>query len=841
MPPLRPPSAPATASSADSLTLMRAQETLQRSSGDTFFGVDKAEVDRRRRVAEMESEDTQSTFREECERLQALHGRWSAVRDDELSSTQHWLEQEGVADRADYLDQFRGAHSSDLVVGYDWPAQPTRLGVPVPAVLSSSTTSASASASASASFSASGVPMAPSFAGQARPPLPSWGGGGEGKGGGEGGDDMSASVNSTAAMTMDLDASQSMDGSMDRSMGGGQSMNQSMDAASHTSTQRRAPNMTMSLGRTQQPATGNGYSMDAVYDPMRVESPATTFHQLNPLRTAGRRGRHLLAAAPMDYHPSTNLAAVNDKHRKSLRDMHQPRYAAELTAGRSGSRMYSSAEDIEQLQAGLFKNPLEDDSSEGGGASSSTSNATPATGGRRRSKPRNVKSGGRAGGGMLANATKAKRDRTASQESKGSRGTPARGGGGGGSGGGRGGQRAARVLDEDEQVAVVRIFDVVDWNKAGSVRKRDLLLALRLDAEASRLATEAGAPFIVRALLRDRQIAQEFKRLGTARTGMITLPEWVKFVQTAATSADGGGGGGGKGKKVMRDPALLTGEDPSITALRAELGDRGLRSGKREMRSLAKPSVAVARLMEAVALLFGAAPGWKTAQNLLGDEDFLPRLQVSLPLRPGIASQQGAKLVPLKLFPGEAVLRRVGREYVSSPEFRPPVFKALGGPFAALLCRWVIALVGANQRGASTALGATSGGSGGRGGGMGGMGGVGARGEVGSVARELSVIRRVFDMADVGRSGRVDMAVLAMAIRTMPDMRPFVKRSQSLRRLFLERPGGVPAAWRLPSKETKVQDPRGTGRRTVSLDELCEHLEASNAAAAVVAVEGGAT
>ena len=440
----------------------------------------------------------------------------------------------------------------------------------------------------------------------------------------------------------------------------------------------------------------------------------------------------------------------------------------------------------------------------------------------------------------MAKATKAKRERTASQASQGSRGTPGHGAGharGGGGDGGRGGQGAARVLDEDEQVAVVRIFDVVDWNKAGSVRKRDLLLALRLDAEASRLATEAGAPFIVRALLRDRQIAQEFKRLGTARTGMITLPEWVKFVQTAAISADGGGGGG-KGKKALRNPALLTGEDPSITALRAELGDRGLRNGKREMRSLAKPSVAVARLMEAVALLFGAAPGWKTAQNLLGDEDFLPRLQVSLPLRPGIASQQGAKLVPLKLFPGEAVLRRVGREYVSSPEFRPPVFKALGGPFAALLCRWVIALVGANQRGTSTALGATSGGGGGRGGGM---SGGGARGEVGSVARELSVIRRVFDMADVGRSGRVDMAVLAMAIRTMPDMRPFVKRSQSLRRLFLERPGGVPAAWRLPSKETKVQDPRGTGRRTVSLDELCEHLEASNAAAAVVAAEGGAT
>ena len=102
------------------LVMMRSQETLQRSQGDTFFGVDKAEADRLQRISEMGMEDKQSVFREECERLQGLHARWSAVRDDEEGKNQDWSAQQSAIDRAEYMAQFKGAGTSDLVVSYDW-------------------------------------------------------------------------------------------------------------------------------------------------------------------------------------------------------------------------------------------------------------------------------------------------------------------------------------------------------------------------------------------------------------------------------------------------------------------------------------------------------------------------------------------------------------------------------------------------------------------------------------------------------------------------------------------------------------------------------------------------
>ena len=125
--------------SAGELAMMNAQESLQRALGDAFFGVDKAEIDRKKRMQEMLQEDQESTFREECEHLESLHSTWTQVRDAEAARTRLWIGHGKDHDRAAYMKRFRRATTSDSVGSYDWPAtndcvisvEPSLAGTPI--------------------------------------------------------------------------------------------------------------------------------------------------------------------------------------------------------------------------------------------------------------------------------------------------------------------------------------------------------------------------------------------------------------------------------------------------------------------------------------------------------------------------------------------------------------------------------------------------------------------------------------------------------------------------------------------------------------------------------------
>ena len=107
----------------DECTMMHAQESLQHAHGDTFFGVDKDDADRRRRMAEMKLEDDASTFREECDRLNNLHARWTSANEGDARTRRARRDEEKEQDRVDYMNSFLGARSSDLAVAYQWPSQ----------------------------------------------------------------------------------------------------------------------------------------------------------------------------------------------------------------------------------------------------------------------------------------------------------------------------------------------------------------------------------------------------------------------------------------------------------------------------------------------------------------------------------------------------------------------------------------------------------------------------------------------------------------------------------------------------------------------------------------------
>ena len=88
---------------------------------DRFWGVDKAEKDRRKRMLEMENEDIQSRKREESDRLKALQDGWyreylAEKRAKDLNSARHQ-----VHTREGYLADFYSARSSDRVLDYRWP------------------------------------------------------------------------------------------------------------------------------------------------------------------------------------------------------------------------------------------------------------------------------------------------------------------------------------------------------------------------------------------------------------------------------------------------------------------------------------------------------------------------------------------------------------------------------------------------------------------------------------------------------------------------------------------------------------------------------------------------
>ena len=56
---------------------MQQEEEEQRDYGDTFWGVDRQERDRRSSLRSMEREDHASRKREAREKLAMMHGRWS--------------------------------------------------------------------------------------------------------------------------------------------------------------------------------------------------------------------------------------------------------------------------------------------------------------------------------------------------------------------------------------------------------------------------------------------------------------------------------------------------------------------------------------------------------------------------------------------------------------------------------------------------------------------------------------------------------------------------------------------------------------------------------------------
>lgn len=103
------------------------------------------------------------------------------------------------------------------------------------------------------------------------------------------------------------------------------------------------------------------------------------------------------------------------------------------------------------------------------------------------------------------------------------------------------------------------------------------------------------------------------------------MDEWLLFVQSAR---------GNKRIGVGRAPKVHPNTDGAV-AMRSLLDALRFKQNLLvELKALKEPPVLVARVLEAVTLLFGLKRGWATAKRIMADRNFLDRLQVGMATHP---------------------------------------------------------------------------------------------------------------------------------------------------------------------------------------------------------------
>ena len=98
------------------------EEERQQTSIDRFWGVDRAEIDRKRRCKEMVVQDAESRERENYERLSALHTLWLNEHRDKKRAEDLNKAREQTATREGYMSDFYRAESSHNILSYRWPS-----------------------------------------------------------------------------------------------------------------------------------------------------------------------------------------------------------------------------------------------------------------------------------------------------------------------------------------------------------------------------------------------------------------------------------------------------------------------------------------------------------------------------------------------------------------------------------------------------------------------------------------------------------------------------------------------------------------------------------------------
>jgi Ca2+-binding EF-hand superfamily protein len=98
------------------------EEERQQTSIDRFWGVDRAEIDRKRRCKEMVVQDAESRERENYERLSALHTLWLNEHRDKKRAEDLNKAREQTATREGYMSDFYRAESSQNILSYRWPS-----------------------------------------------------------------------------------------------------------------------------------------------------------------------------------------------------------------------------------------------------------------------------------------------------------------------------------------------------------------------------------------------------------------------------------------------------------------------------------------------------------------------------------------------------------------------------------------------------------------------------------------------------------------------------------------------------------------------------------------------
>lgn len=104
---------------------MQDEEVEQRNYGDSFWGVDRQERDRRKGCALMVEEDYYSRARENREELSMMHERWAKELSQNKAGETLSNATADLRRRGNYMDIFYDSHSSDDVLKYVWPGSQT--------------------------------------------------------------------------------------------------------------------------------------------------------------------------------------------------------------------------------------------------------------------------------------------------------------------------------------------------------------------------------------------------------------------------------------------------------------------------------------------------------------------------------------------------------------------------------------------------------------------------------------------------------------------------------------------------------------------------------------------
>jgi hypothetical protein len=108
-------------------TEMGEEEDEQRNYGDTFWGVDRQEHDRRISLKRMMEEDVHSQQREGREKLEYLHTNWGKELKKNEAEGKLLNATADLHRRVDYMNMFYESQNSDKVLKYVWPGSRTLL------------------------------------------------------------------------------------------------------------------------------------------------------------------------------------------------------------------------------------------------------------------------------------------------------------------------------------------------------------------------------------------------------------------------------------------------------------------------------------------------------------------------------------------------------------------------------------------------------------------------------------------------------------------------------------------------------------------------------------------